>query len=718
MTTQDQNDAVWENNITFPSRIGRIGELAYNLWVSWNPEARALFKQFDKRLWRQSRQNFVGLLKNMPPEKILAAAKDPSFLLTYDKIMLSFDEIMNGQGWFTNQFPDLNKNESIAYLSAEFGIHWSLPLYSGGLGILAGDHTKEASDLGIPLIGVGFMYPKGYFRQLIPAHGWQEAVYDKLSFDEAPVKPAVDKTGNPIKIAVDLENRSVIAEIWQVNIGKVKAYLLNTDVEENQPWDRELSARLYGGDSEMRIQQEIVLGIGGVKALEKLGVKPAVWHLNEGHPAFCVLERLKNYIQKDGLTFDTAREKIRQTTVFTTHTPVSAGHDRFYFTMVDKYLSTYYSALDLDRNNFLKLGTSTEHDNHFCMTVLAFKFAKFSNAVSKIHKNVTYDMWSDLFDIENIEIGSITNGVHLPTWIALPIQRLYSKYLGVNWLEQQDQPKLWERINDIPDKEFWTVHTTLKHELFNYIRSRVRNNWKQGEMDPILAVTSGTLLDPEVLTIGFARRFATYKRANLIFHDIKRIKKLLFDSEIPLQIIFAGKAHPQDDPGKNVLQNIYNICKDPATGGGRVAFLQDYDMLSARYLVAGVDVWLNNPLRPYEASGTSGMKAAMNGVPNLSLADGWWPEGYNGANGWIWGGDDDDLPRDKRDARDAQDLYRLLEEEVVPLYYQRDSDYIPRKWIQVCKEAMRTVSPRFSSRRMIKEYVGQMYVPVIRNNSG
>ncbi len=715
MVERDLNNVALEEGFHFPSRINRIGELAYNLWVSWNPEARVLFQQFDKRLWRQSQQNLVRLLKNMPPEKIIQASMDPEFRRIYDKVILSFDQNMNGRGWFEEQYPDLNNNGVIAYFSAEFGIHWSLPLYSGGLGILAGDHTKEASDLGIPLVGVGFMYPKGYFRQVIPGHGWQEAIYDKLNFDEAPVKPVLDENGRRVKIQVRIENRDVVSEIWQVNVGKTRIYLLNTDVEENRPWDRELSARLYGGDSEMRIQQEIVLGIGGVRALETLGIKPTVWHLNEGHPAFCVLERLRIYMNS-GLSYEQAREKIRQTTVFTTHTPVGAGHDWFYFSLMDKYFSSYYNELGIDRNEFLKFGLDSEHADHFCMTVLGFNFSKKSNSVSKLHLRVTEEMWRDFCAATNLNLDYITNGVHLPTWVALPIQRLYTKYLGVDWLKRQDEPKLWEGVHDIPNIEFWRVHTSLKHDLFNYIRSSVRNRWKQGGMDPILSVTSGTLLDPEVLTIGFARRFATYKRANLIFHDLGRVKRLLSDSEQPLQIIFAGKAHPQDEPGKQILQSVYNMCKDPSIGAGRIAFLQDYDMLSARYLIAGVDVWLNNPLRPYEASGTSGMKAAMNGVPNLSVLDGWWPEAYNGANGWAWGGDNEDLPSNERDARDAERLYQLLEEDVVRLYYQQDSDQIPRKWIKVCKESIRTVSPRFSSRRMLKEYVRKMYGVILGNN--
>jgi starch phosphorylase len=657
------------------------------------------------------------MLSEMTPEQIAVATRDPLFRRAYNAVLMNYDrEMKNGNLWFPKQYSEL-VDKPIAYFSFEFGLHQSLPIYSGGLGILSGDHCKEASDLGLPFVGVGFMYPQGYFRQRIPSHGWQDAIYVPLDPDRVPMRPVYDRNGERLFVQVQLDRQIVHAELWHVQVGRVNLYLMDTDVEQNAPWDRELTHRLYGGDQEMRVKQEIVLGIGGVRALRALGIQPAVWHMNEGHSAFLVLERIRELVD-NGLSFEDAAAAVRATSVFTTHTPVPAGHDAFPFHLLDKYFWHYWDALKLDRESFLALGEyQQEWGSAFNMTVLALRLAAHTNAVSELHGQVTRRMWKTVWPRAaevQVPIVSITNGIHLPTWMAGSLGRLLKKYLGTDWLERHDDPMLWTRINEIPDVELWDVRQHLKRKLTGFIRERARRGHIAGELDPEQVLTAGTFLDPEALTIGFARRFATYKRATLLFYDIERLRKLLHDPYRPVQFVFAGKAHPADDPGKHLIQQIYTKAKDPAFGG-RIAFVEDYDMHVAHYLVQGVDVWLNNPRRPHEASGTSGMKAAINGVLNLSVLDGWWAEGYNGFNGWAIGTHEQLDDPHAQDRADAESLYRLIEEEVVPLYYRRDSDNVPRGWIQIVKEAIRTAAPAFSTRRMIKEYTEQMYVPAARN---
>ncbi len=700
-----------------PESVNRLGELAYNLWWSWHDNSRDLFKRLDRTLWKETTHRPVKMLCDMTPEQIAQATKDPLFRRAYHAVLMDLDrDLDNGHLWFPSEYPELMERP-IAYFSAEFGLHQSLPIYSGGLGILAGDHCKEASDLGLPFIGVGFLYPQGYFRQRIPSHGWQEAVYMPLNPEEAPLRPVLDADGKRLCVQVQLDRQIVHVRLWRVQVGRVDLYLMDTDVEQNAPWDRELTYRLYGGDQEMRVKQEIILGIGGVRVLRALGIQPAVWHMNEGHSAFLVLERIRELVDK-GLSFAEASSVVRATSVFTTHTPVPAGHDAFPFHLIEKYFWHYWGTLGLDRESFLKLGEyQQEWGSAFNMTVLAMGHAGQTNAVSKLHGEVSRHMWHSLWPDrpeEEVPIISITNGVHLSTWFAGSMERLLSKYLGSDWLQRQDEPDLWARVADIPDVELWEVRQHLKRKLMSFIRERTRRRHISGEMGPEQVLTAGTFLDPEALTIGFARRFATYKRATLIFSDVERLKRLLHDAYRPLQLVFAGKAHPADDPGKYLIQQIYNLAKDPAFGG-RIAFVEDYDMHVAHYLVQGVDVWLNNPVRPREASGTSGMKAAINGVPNLSVLDGWWAEGYNGFNGWAIGEDNAFEDLTAQDQADAESLYRLLEEEVVPLYYQRDSDNIPRGWIQVVKGAIRSAAPTFCTQRMIKEYAKKLYVPAARN---
>ena len=705
----------YSNRPPLPERIARLHELAVDLWWAWNPEARAVFRRLDYPLWRATAHNPVRMLAVIPPERLEAAASSPEFLRAYDTAIAALDAARTARNtWWSARFPDL-KGVSIAYFSAEFALHQSLPIYAGGLGVLAGDHCKEASDLGVPLIGVGFMYPQGYFHQRISAEGWQEEGYERLNWADAPIEPAMTPDGRPCITAVPLGDRSVLAAVWRVRLGRVKLYLLDTDLEENAPWDRELSARLYGGDRETRIQQEIVLGIGGVRALKALGSDPAVFHLNEGHAAFVVLQRIRDLIER-GSTFDAALEEIRATTVFTTHTPVPAGHDAFPFHLVEKHLAGCWGSLGPNRDRFFALGS---HDAgggpQFNMTALAMRSAGSINAVSRLHGSVTRAMWGAIWpDLPEPDrpVAAVTNGVHVPTWIAADLAQVFSKHLGPDWLDRHDDPQLWAGVLAIPDEELWAVRQSLKRYLFTFIRERARQRWTEERVGIPRVVAAGTLLDPDALTIGFARRFTGYKRPELVFHDVDRLARLLNAPARPVQIIFAGKSHPADDVGKHHLQRVYKRALDPALGG-RIAFIDDYDLHVAHFLVQGCDVWLNNPRKPLEASGTSGMKAIFNGALNLSILDGWWAEGYNGANGWLIDGGEAGDGYEARDAADAGALYRLLEEQVVPAFYDRGPTGIPHRWLAIVKEAIRSVAPQFSARRMVKEYVERMYAPGI-----
>jgi starch phosphorylase len=697
----------------FPARIHRLDELAMDLWWCWQRDARNVFRRLDYLLWRATAHNPVRMLESIPQETLEAAAADQGFVAVYDRAVAGLDAAHATRNtWWSRAFPQL-AGRSIAYFSAEFALHQSLPIYAGGLGVLAGDHCKEAADLGVPLIGVGFMYPQGYFHQHVTAEGWQEESYERLNWADVPVEPALTPDGKPCITAVPLDDRSVLVAVWRVRLGRVTLYLLDTDLEENAPWDRELSARLYGGDRETRIQQEIVLGIGGVRALKALNIDPGVFHLNEGHAGFVVLQRIRDFIEH-GSTFDDAVEHIRRTTVFTTHTPVPAGHDAFAFHLVETHLAGCWGTLGPHRARFLELGS---YDNgggpQFNMTALAIRSAGTTNAVSRLHGEVTRamfgPMWPGVPEAER-PITSVTNGVHVPTWIAADLADLFSKYLGADWRDHHDDPELWKGVLAIPDAELWTVRQMLRHYLFTFTRERARQRWTEERVGIPRIIAAGTLLDPDALTIGFARRFTGYKRPELVFHDTERLLRILNGSGRPVQIIFAGKSHPADDIGKHHLQRVYKRTLDPVLGG-RVAFVDDYDLHVGHYLVQGCDVWLNTPKKPLEASGTSGMKAALNGVPHLSIADGWWAEGYEGNNGWVidggLGGDD----WAAIEAADAGALYRLLENDIVPAFYDRDASNVPHRWMAIVKEAIRTVAPRFSARRMVKEYAERMYAP-------
>ncbi|HIP71829.1 MAG TPA: alpha-glucan family phosphorylase, partial [Anaerolineae bacterium] len=589
----------------------------------------------------------------------------------------------------------------------------------GGLGILSGDHIKESSDLGLPFVGVGFMYPQGYFRQRIPSHGWQEAVYEQLDMNKAPIQLVQDAQGMDIKISVNINGRPVHARIWKINVGRNALYLMDTDVDENEPWDRELSARLYSGDSETRIRQEMMLGLGGVRVLRALGLSPTVWHMNEGHSSFLILECIRELVTQ-GKSFEEAAALVRNQTVFTTHTPVPAGHDVFSYQLVEKYFQGFWDEMGISREHFLSLGAHNEPwGQAFNMTVLALNMSGQANGVSKLHGRISREMWQEVWPdkpAEEVPIISITNGIHIPTWIASELGDEFNKCLGPDWLEHRDDPVLWQRLADMSDKDLWLVHLELKRKMMRYLNDLVRRNWVDGRADPTQVLTGGTLLDPDTLTIGFARRFATYKRATLIFRDLQRLQHILLDVHRPVQIIFAGKSHPADEPGKALIQEIYNLAKHNQLGG-RIAFIEDYNMHMARYLTQGVDVWLNNPIRPREASGTSGMKAALNGVPNLSVLDGWWVEGYNGANGWVVGNEHDFENEAARDNFDANSIYQILEDEIVPLYYSRDRDGIPRGWAEVMRESIRSNAPYFSAQRMVKEYTSEMYVKAMNGGA-
>jgi starch phosphorylase len=708
------------DQIQLPDRVSRLGELAHDLWWSWTRDARSLFRRLDYPLWRMTAHNPARMLKLVPREAIDRAVADADWLGDYDRVIARLDEVRAARHtWFESEGREFG-GRSIAYFSAEFALHQSLPIYAGGLGVLAGDHCKEAADLGVPLIGVGFMYPQGYFHQNISPDGWQEEMYERLHWPDAPIEQAVTPDGKPCVTAVPLGDRTVLVAVWRVRVGRVNLLLLDTDLEENAPWDRELSARLYGGDRETRVQQEIILGIGGVRVLKAMGADPLVYHLNEGHAAFAVLQRIRDHCEK-GWTFDAALEEVRRTTVFTTHTPVAAGHDAFPFHLVEAQLAGAWGDLGGYRERFLALG---HYDNGggpmFNMTALALRTAGAVNGVSRLHGDVTKQMWHPIWPgtpYEQLPVRSLTNGVHVPTWMSWEIGALLERHLGPDWIDHHDDPAYCEGILKIPDEELWQARQALRHFLFHFIRERARNRWTSEGVAAARVVAAGTMLDHNSLTIGFARRFTAYKRPELVFSDPDRLARLLNTPGRAVQFVFAGKAHPADDIGKHHLQRIYRRALDPKFGG-RIAFVDDYDLHVAHFLVQGCDVWMNNPRKPLEASGTSGMKAAINGTPHLSIGDGWWAEGFDGGNGWLIEGRADPNDHGAQDWADAQALYALIEEQLVPAFYERDAQGIPRRWLAIVKAAIRTVLPQFSTRRMVKQYVREMYLPAAREHAG
>jgi len=700
------------NHFDLPRRINRLGELAYNLWWTWQPEAQRLFSHIDNELWERLAHNPIRFLRQVGRSSVNESAQKRAYLENYDQVFTAFDAYMAYEDtWCGQNHADFRK-KSVAYFSMEFGLHETMPIYSGGLGVLAGDHLKEASDLGLPLLGIGFLYAEGYFSQRISENGWQDSINQPLNFDELPLVPIMKEDGEPFSIHVEFPDRSVAARLWEVRVGRIPLYLMDSNLPTNTPEDRKLTARLYWSDIYLRISQEILLGVGGVRAMRALGHNPGVWHMNEGHAAFQILERARELVA-EGKPFAEAIEETRVNNIFTTHTPVSAGNDEFPLWMIDKYLSSYWPDLGLSRDEFVDLARNQQSwGETFSMGVLALRHSDGKNGVSELHGRVARGMWNFLWPEvaeDEVPISYVTNGVHTSTWLARRLGVLYNEYLGLDWLDRHDDHTLWDQIENIPDAKLWEVRNHLKRKLVFYMMERTRRRWTQGGFHPVQAIASGLLLDPYVLTIGFARRFATYKRASLILSDLDRILDLVNQPNRPVQIIFAGKAHPADEPGKQLIQEVYRAVKK-AENGGRLVFLEDYDMNVARYLVQGVDVWLNTPRRPNEASGTSGMKAAMNGALNFSVLDGWWREAYNGHNGWAIG---DDIAPDteSQDENDIQSLYATLENEIIPLYYDRDGDNLPAKWIELMKNSLRTVTPQFSMRRMVKEYFEQYYLP-------
>ncbi|MCD6576664.1 MAG: alpha-glucan family phosphorylase [Anaerolineaceae bacterium] len=705
------------NHFNLPKRIERLGELAYNLWWAWNPNGMRLFLQLDRRLWEMVNHNPITFLHQIEPKRLRDAENDTFYIEEFNRVMAEFDTYMSGTGaWFGDHYPELI-NSQMAYFSFEFGLHESMPFYAGGLGILSGDHLKEASDLGMPLVGVGFIYKQGYFVQNITEDGWQETSHYHFDFEKMPIVSIIDEKGSPILVSVALPGREVKARIWMIQVGRVPLFLLDSSIPENKPSDQTLTSRLYSSDLEVRISQEMLLGIGGVRALNRLGYQPSLWHMNEGHSAFLTLERVREIVKK-GSSFDEAASAVRANNVFTTHTPVPAGNDQFPLWLIDKYFSAYWKDIGLTRDQFIEIGKQTQSwGDTFSMPVLAIHLSSHTNAVSELHGEVARKMWSFLWPekkTDDVPIESITNGIHVGFWLARRMRLLFDRYLGLDWYSHLDEPDLWAQIENIPDLELWDVRRHLKRKLINYAIESARDHWQTGKRSASQVIADGVMLDQYSLTIGFARRFASYKRANLILSDYDRLLRMVTNRDMPVQIIFAGKAHPADEPGKLLIQKVYRAAKDYRFCG-RIVFLENYDLNIARLLVQGVDVWLNTPRRPNEASGTSGMKAALNGTLNFSVLDGWWREGYNGSNGWAVGGDVDYSDSNEQDVKDAASLYDTLEHEIIPMYYQhRSMGDASLEWIMKIKENIRTLAWQFSTRRMLKDYLQKIYIPVLK----
>ena len=698
-----------------PARIEGLSTVAMNLWWSWSREARGLFESIDKPLWRATRHNPLELLCRVDPARLAACASDSDFLRRYDVVMeLMAHEANDGETWFAQNYPDLN-GRPVAYFCAEFGLHSSVPIYSGGLGVLAGDHCKAASDLGVPMVGVGLFYRKGYFDQRLTLDGWQEDSDVEYDVSATPLVAVGGSNHQPWLTTVESFGRPVHVRAWRMMVGRVPIYLLDTNLEANHPDDRGLMNKLYAGGPELRLRQEWILGVGGVRVLRAMGIDPGVWHANEGHAAFMLIERLRELITA-GASYQDAVSQVRSQSVFTTHTPVPAGHDTFTIQQLEACAGPVWKEMGIDREAFFHLGTHPALPGQFHMTVTAMRLSGRVNGVSRRHGQVSRNIWRELWPNrhwEAVPIGHVTNGVHLATWMASPIMALLDEHLGADWGEHLEEPGFWDRILTLDHVKLWHAHLRQKHALSNFMREDARRRFAGQLKEASQVVGAGTLLDPSAFTIGFGRRFATYKRANLIFRDIDRLRRLLVDPWRPVQIIFAGKAHPADNPGKEVLQSVYRFTRDPAFEG-RVAFLEDYDMHLAHLLVQGVDLWLNLPRVPLEASGTSGMKAGLNGVPQFSTLDGWWQEGYDGLSGWAISpvAEEEDA-----DAADAEDFYRLLEDQIVPLYYTRNAKGTPLGWVEKMRHALRLAGSRFTARRMLQEYVQEYYAPAIHGEA-
>jgi starch phosphorylase len=699
-----------------PERIAGLHTLAMNLSWSWSRSARTLFSWIDVPLWSFTRHNPIMLLRRVHPERLSACARDPKFLELYDRLMEKLEREQTNSGtWFHAQHPDLD-TRSVAYFCAEFGLHNSVPIYSGGLGVLAGDHCKAASDMGVPLVGIGLFYTKGYFDQRLRIDGWQEDSDESFNPDSAPIEQVFGPQQEPYLAVVKSHGRDVHVGAWRMMVGRVPVYLLDTNLEQNDPEDREVASKLYAGGPDVRLRQEWILGVGGVRVLRTLGYDPSAWHANEGHAAFMLVERVREQMA-EGATLRDAMRAVRARSTFTTHTPVPAGHDSFSNEDVERCTGPIWDEIGISRDEFFEFGRHpVENHGQFHMTVVAIRLSTHVNGVAKRHGEVSRQIWHPLWPdraVEEVPIGQITNGVHLATWMASEIMDVFDAKLGVGWGSRLDEPEFWNEVLGIDDHALWRVHVKLKRDLVSFIRESARRRWARQWKEATHVVGAGTLLDPNALTIGFARRFATYKRANLIFRDLGRLRELLTSQRRPVQLVFAGKAHPSDDPGKKVLQEVYEFTRD-STMEGRVAFLEDYDMHLAHRLVQGVDLWMNLPRVPLEASGTSGMKAGLNGVPQLSTLDGWWPEAYDGLNGWAI---PTAAPNTDADREDSERLYVLLERHVVPLFYSRSDAGVPVGWVEKMKHAIRVAGGGFNARRMVQEYATQYYVPAMRGDA-
>ncbi len=689
--------------------------LAKNVWWSWHPEVINLFRDLDPIRWRQLGHNPIALLLEFTPERLEARAAE---LVLYSRINHAYRQLKQYLAetllWSKTHAGVLG-SKPVAYFSLEFGIHESIPIYSGGLGVLSGDHIKSASGLGVPLVAIGLFYSQGYFKQHLDSEGYQGEEYLDTRVETLPMEPAVAPDGKPITVEIPTRTGMLQAKVWLMRVGRVRLYLLDCDVEGNSPEDRELTARLYGGDNRTRIRQEVVCGVGGVRALKALGITPGVYHLNEGHSAFATLEVIRERMHEDGMSFDDALRDVAQHTVFTTHTPVPAGHDRFDGGLIEEHLGPVRDGLGISFEQLMGLGrVEPQNDQEsFCMTVLGLKLSRRANAVSCLHGHVTRRMWAHLWPWrveEEIPIGHITNGVHLPSWLAWQMHLLYDRCFAADWFDRMGEPETWEGIHNVDPGELWETHHALKNLLLTFVRRRVSRQCRRRGEDDEAVEAARNILDPNILTIGFARRFATYKRADLLMTDPDRLDAMVNDPQRPMQVIFAGKAHPADEPGKQLIKRIANLRHDPRFAN-RITFVEDYDINVCRHLIQGVDVWLNNPRRPLEASGTSGEKAVYNGALNLSALDGWWAEAYDGSNGFAIGKGTHHVSDEITDTRDAAYLFRVLEEEVIPLYYDRDDDGLPQQWIKRMMNSISSLAWRFSAHRMVADYVRSAYLP-------
>jgi glycogen phosphorylase len=703
---------------TLPERIRPLITIARNLWWTWHPEAVSLFRRIDPDVWRSCQHNPISLLSTVKQERLNELATRETFLAHLDRVCVSLNNYMNHPTWYSELQPD-QQHQRIAYFSAEFGLHESLPCYAGGLGILAGDHLKSASDLGLPLTGVGLLYRRGYFHQQLDQDGYQREIYNEIHFTGLPISMVRRADGAPELIQVEMGDRNVQARIWLAQVGRVPLLLLDTDIAENDPCDRAITQSLYEADLEVRIRQELLLGIGGMRALEKLNLSPTVCHLNEGHSAFLTLERIATLMDSKNIDFSAAREAVTVSNIFTTHTPVAAGHDVFPTELATRYLMPLSKRMGVDVEQLLGFGriNSDDQSEQFSMTILALRLSTFRNGVSKLHGQVARSMWSQLWPdtpLDEIPIGSVTNGVHLPSWHAEENSMLFDRYIGPEWLENPVDRDVWKRVNTIPPAEIWRTRERLRTTLVAEARQRLKKQLVNRGAHAAAIRQTGEVLDPEVLTIGFARRFATYKRALLLFRDLERFTRILRDTKRPVQFIFAGKAHPKDQPGKEIIREIVHIATKPEFRRS-IVFLEDYDINLARTMVQGVDVWLNTPKRPLEASGTSGMKVVVNGGLNLSILDGWWCEAYNGWNGWAIGNGDVFEDQEYQDKVESEALYSLLEDVVIPLFYQRGPDSLPREWIEKIKNSMMTICPQFNMNRAAEEYTRRYYIPSLLN---